>query len=234
MTNPIFHLFQLQKLDIRLDALHSRLKEINVILSNDKSVIEAQEQFFLVSSILSETKKASGEIEEQIKIRKLKIEQSESSLYSGIIKNPKELQDVQKEIASIKSTIASLEDKELVKMVEIDDLEREYLIAENTLNLRKDQSLERNNELIIESNAHQQEISKIEIESKAILDQIPLDYQEKYKNLRARKKGIAISRVEDNSCSVCGSSLTPADCQLAKSSSNVVFCNSCGRILYAG
>jgi len=54
-----------------------------------------------------------------------------------------------------------------------------------------------------------------------------------YESLRQKKKGVAISKVEDQTCSICGATLTPAECQVAKSQNKNIQCPSCGRLLYA-
>lgn len=233
MTHPVFHLYQLQKLDTILDSKRLRLAEIDAIIRNEKSVIEAQTSFDMAATNLSIAKKELTEIEDQIKTRSLKIEQSESSLYSGTIKNPKELQDIQKEIASLKGIIASLEEKELEKLVQIEELEQVHQTTEKILSTRQKEVLERNRSLIYEKENCELEITRLEIESRAVCDQVSSEHIDRYLELRKKKKGIAISIVEDGSCSICGGPLTPAECQAAKSPSSVSYCDSCGRILYA-
>lgn len=233
MTHPVFHLYQLQKLDTILDSKRLRLVEIDSIITNEKSVIEAQTAFNLAATHLTIAKKELTEIEDQIKTRSLKIEQSESSLYSGTIKNPKELQDIQKEIVSLKGIIASLEEKELEKLVQIDELEQVLQTTERLFSTRKKEVLERNKSLISEQGNCEMEITRLEVESRAVRDQVSSEHIDRYLELRKKKKGIAISKVEDGSCSICGAPLTPAECQAAKSSSVISFCDSCGRILYA-
>jgi predicted nucleic acid-binding Zn-ribbon protein len=49
--------------------------------------------------------------EAEVGRQKVKIEQSESNLYSGNVKNPKELQDLQNEIAALKRYLITLEDR---------------------------------------------------------------------------------------------------------------------------
>ena len=52
-----------------------------------------------------------------------------------------------------------------------------------------------------------------------------------YVRLREQRAGVAVSRVKDRACGACGSTLTAALNQAARSPSQVVFCDLCGRIL---
>ncbi|MFN2235225.1 MAG: C4-type zinc ribbon domain-containing protein [Anaerolineales bacterium] len=47
------------------------------------------------------------------------------------------------------------------------------------------------------------------------------------------RAGVAVAKVEDRACKACGSTLTASLNQAARSPSQIVFCDSCGRILYA-
>jgi predicted nucleic acid-binding Zn-ribbon protein len=66
-----------------------------------------------------------------------------------------------------------------------------------------------------------------------MVSQVGDDLLSLYDALRSKKKGIAVSKIEDQMCSVCGSTLTPAECQSAKSRIDIISCPTCGRILYA-
>ena len=66
-----------------------------------------------------------------------------------------------------------------------------------------------------------------------VVSQVGDDLLNLYDALRSKKKGIAVSKIEDQMCSVCGSTLTPAECQSAKSRIDIISCTTCSRILYA-
>lgn len=234
MPNPVFHLYQLQKIDLRQDALQARLQEIEKILSRNDKVAQVESEFIAVEKRLNFVKSELSDIESQIRNKKVKIEQSESSLYSGTVKNPKELQDLQKEIMSIKSAIISLEDHELEKMLEVEEIESEFNLKKAVLTEAQEESVRLFGKLHLEAESCRTEILKLKTESKASVDQLSPELLSRYKQLRDKKKGIAVSHIEDGCCTVCGAELTPAECQTAKSSLTILTCNSCGRILYAG
>ena len=101
--NQAFHLFQLQKIDSRLDILDNRLHEINKILSLDETLKQAETKVNDVNIMLVQALANLRKIEEGVKSQQIKIETGTASLYGGKIHNPKELQDLQNDIVSLKN-----------------------------------------------------------------------------------------------------------------------------------
>ena len=231
--NTPFLLYQLQKIDTKITANDHRLSEISKHLANDPDLIAAQKFHSSMKIELEVAKDSLNKQENKIQDRRNKLEQSESSLYGGKIKSPKELQDLQKEIASIKSVVAAMEDEELMLMINVEDKEKQFETAVLKLSLAQSTNDQNNTELHKEYNKIEQENSRLLVERNVLINQIPATILEKYNNLRAKKGGVAVAKVEDQTCSMCGTSLTPAECQSAKSPSTIFICPSCGRILYA-
>lgn len=234
LTNPSFHLYQLQKIDLKIDALTDRLIEIDRIRNDNSTRVQIEKEISSIQEKINLQNQVYLDIELKVQVKKLKIEQSESSLYGGAIKNPKELQDLQMEIRSLKQNLVSLEDDQLHQMMEQEKLEKDLSIVQNSL-LDFDSQLKiQFSSLITEEMEKKSELEKLKQERIVILGQIDAEKLNMYQTLRKTKNGIALSTIEDGCCTVCGSTLTPADCQLAKSPIRMATCSSCGRILYAG
>jgi len=231
--NSAFHLYQLQKVDSQINLLDIRLKEIADLLRNDSEIQAATQALFEVSSSLSAANSVLQSIEQKIRTKRNKLEQSESSLYAGNIKNPKELQDLQKEVASLKSVISEYENEQMEQMILIEQIEKEKSIHEDQLNSANKKLELRQKDLVEESKRIETQRSKLLTEREISLSQVPELLILTYDDLRKKKSGVAVARVEDQTCSICGTSLTPAECQAAKSSTKIFTCSSCGRVLYA-
>jgi len=231
--NSAFHLYQLQKVDSQINLLDIRLKEIADLLRNDSEIQAATQALFEVSSSLSAANSVLQSIEQKIRTKRNKLEQSESSLYAGNIKNPKELQDLQKEVASLKSVISEYENEQMEQMILIEQIEKEKSIHEDQLNSANKKLELRQKDLVEESKRIETQRSKLLTEREISLSQVPEQLILTYDDLRRKKSGVAVARVEDQTCSICGTSLTPAECQAAKSSTKIFTCSSCGRVLYA-
>lgn len=231
--NPVFHLYQLQKIDSQMMTHSNRLHTIEEMMRNDTTVKQAKLEVERVSNDFNLLNVDSNALAERILTRRNKLEQSESSLYSGTIKNPKELQDLQREISFIKSNISDIEDDQLDLMIRIDSTQEMLNASLANLHASTREFETKNQSLINEKQNLERENSRLAEERSMIISQINPSLLASYDSLRNKKKGIAVSRVEDQTCSVCGATLTPAECQAAKSNTGNNFCPSCGRILYA-
>ena len=112
-----FKLYRMQQLDSQLDAIQKRLNEIEIALSDRRELKLAESQFEAATEILNRVTAELRHSEQEVKAQRLKIEQTEATLYGGKVRNPKELQDLQNESAALKRYLAVLEDRQLEKMI---------------------------------------------------------------------------------------------------------------------
>ena len=232
--NQSSNLFQLQKIDIEIDQINKRLNDIREILSQNETLIKAENERAEAKNNTLLARKSLRAVEDDTKILLLKKEQSESSLYSGNIKNPKELKDLEAEISSLKKRINILEDTQLEKMVDLEA--RENQEVEKTKELSKIQAdvINQNSILNGEKNQLEQKSARFISERDVVVRSISKENLEIYSKLRIQKRGIAVAVIQDTACAACGSSLRPAEIQASKSSKEMFYCSSCGRILYSG
>lgn len=229
-----FHLFQLQKLDTQVSNATHRVAEINQLLSQNELLAQAQVFLDTAAENQKVVRAKLREVEISGHNKRIKMEQSEAALYGGTVKNPKELQDLQTEIASLKRTIAQIEDSQLELMVAVEEAEQNYRDAEAHLNSIKAEQAGKYAILMGEQETLRALLSRLEIERKALVSQINPVLLDTYLQLRASKRGLAVVPVEEDSCTGCGSTLTAAEIQAAKSSTRLVNCPNCGRIIYSG
>ncbi|MCX6054581.1 MAG: hypothetical protein NTZ74_06670 [Chloroflexi bacterium] len=234
MVNSSFHLFQLQKIDNNIDAVSKNIIDIEYKKKDDSVLIALENEFKQQRKLLETAQLSYNEIAEKIRTKKNKIEQSESSLYSGKIKNPKELQDLQVEIQSLKQSIMNLEEIQLQQLMKFEENENEVNDAQQRLLKEKLNSEQLKIILSTDEIQQKKDLERLFQEKKALLDQVTANNLIIYNGLRKTKNGIAVTVIEDGCCQTCGNTLTPSDCQTAKSPTLMASCNSCGRILYAG
>lgn len=226
-------LYRLQQVDSQIDQIHARLKAIQETLQNDSAIHSASENF---AASESRTKSAERELksaEADFEKQRLKIEQAEASLYGGKVHNPKELQDLQNDVASLKRHLATLENRELEAMMTFETVEKDYQAAKAELDVTRANVSAQHADLIKESETLEKEIERLASERKAVMSDLPQPSVQIYDQLRERKRGLAVSVMSDSSCAACGTTLTPAQQQNARSTSQLFNCPTCGRILYA-
>jgi uncharacterized protein len=228
------NLFRLQRLDDEIDRSEARLGEIRRALSDDQRLVSTQKKFERVQEEAKQIRIKLRQIEDKVEAQRIKRKKSQTALFSGNIKNPKELQDLQMETESLKRYIAQLEDEQLEAMFEYETAEENLNKAEGALVQLKGTLVEENAALFGEKTKLEEELNRLAREKEAVLQAVSTKSQMMYNQLRERKRGTAVATVSDDGCSICGQSLTPADLQSIRSSTKMVFCPSCGRILYEG
>lgn len=227
-------LYRLQLLDSRMDEVRARLEAIRQTLENDEEVLQARKQAAEADSNLKLAQRTLALAEAEVDKQKVKIEQSEANLYSGSVKNPKELQDLQNEIAALKRHLITLEDRQLDAMMVVETTEQANQSALEELEQVKSRFTEQNQTLTSEQTDLNKELERLETEWKAARTPLDPDLLTVYEKLRQRKRGLAIASVTDGACAACGTTLTAAQLQSARSTSQAYnYCPTCGRILFA-
>ncbi len=229
-----FHLYQLQKIDRQLDQIRQRTHIIQTQIESDTRLVSAREEAARIHTQVEQIQRSLKKIEHEVESRRVKLEQSEANLYSGRIKVPKELQDIQSEVASLKRGISGLEDQQLEIMIHLETARAAYGDAQRQVAHTEALVTQEHAGLIGEQTRLENDKERLQIERNAVVSQVLENSLTQYNALRQRKQGIAVAAVEDYACTACGAGLTPAQCQAARSPATIVYCPSCGRIIYAG
>ena len=164
--------------------------------------------------------------------QKIKIEQAESSLYGGRVQNPKELQDLQKDVASLKKHLSTLEERELEAMLAAETADKNLQNANTQLELIQARLGSEHKKLIADQSTFVMELENLVEEREATLAPIDSSLLQIYEDLRQQRRGIAVAEITDNACAACGGTLNSAIQQSARSQ-KLVNCPTCGRIIYS-
>jgi predicted nucleic acid-binding Zn-ribbon protein len=232
--SQILLLYRLQQIDSQLDSARTTLLSIENKLADNTLIESAQQDVNKAEQIHNDELKRLRDCENKSYDTRIKIELSEASLYGGKIHNPKELQDLQNEISSLKRLIATLEDKELAAMMAVEESETNLNRANKALRGIQAQVLEENASLNGERTKLVAQIERLKAERKATMPSISAEDLSLYEQLRKIRSGVAVVKISSKACSACGATLTAALIQSTQSTSQLVRCPTCGRILYPG
>jgi predicted nucleic acid-binding Zn-ribbon protein len=233
MSAP-FKLFRLQQIDSQLDRVRARLREIQIALNEDSAVRAAQRQAGSSEQQLQGMLQTLHRAEQEVQAQRIKIEQTEASLYGGKIRNPKELQDLQNESAALKRYLSVLEDRQLDAMLAVEEAENAHSAAAANLERVRNQAAAQNASLEAEQTALLKDVERQEAERRTIAGSIPTPELRIYEQLRTTRSGVAVAIVTDRACAACGSTLSSALLSAARNPNQFTRCTTCGRILYAG
>lgn len=226
-------LYRLQQVDSQMDAIRARLKAIRDTLENDLELCAAKDALSAAESLHKQAGSALKQSEAEFEKQRIKIEQTEASLYGGNVKNPKELQDLQLDVASLKKHLGTLEERELEAMLHVEEAEKSLELAKAKLADIQSKLREQNRDLTNESDALNRDLERLESERQAVIGDMNESVIKTYDRLRRQKHGVAVTTVSEEACSACGTTLTASQQQGARST-QLFYCPTCGRILYSG
>ncbi|GAB4472222.1 MAG: C4-type zinc ribbon domain-containing protein [Anaerolineales bacterium] len=232
--SQIFQLYRLQQIDLQLDQSTNRLKELTELINDDTDLRQAQQNYTHQEDIVKDSERKLRLIERDVKQQNIKIEQCESTLYGGRIKNPKELKDREEELKALKRYLEVLEDRQLEAMIALEEETKTLHDIEKNLNETKQALYQRNSRYLGEKSELEKEIHRLENERSVAISGINPHFYERYQSIRKSKNGIAVCRIQDKCCSACGTTLTGGLIQESRIPDRIVLCPSCGRILYGG
>jgi predicted nucleic acid-binding Zn-ribbon protein len=226
------YLYRLQQIDTQMDRLRTHLLEIQRILDDDTELRKLNEQAKVADDRYQFAEKALKQAEREVQSQLIKIEQTQSSLYAGKSHSPKELQDLQNDVAALKRYLVILEDRQIEAMQECETAEAEKQLANVKVISALDNHAELNKGLRQEQETIKNDLERHTVEHNAVEGAIPVSNLDLYSQLRQKRQGVAVVLIGDNACGACGSTLSLALIQSVRSSDRIVLCPSCGRILY--
>lgn len=226
------NLYRLQKVDIDLDKHRAMLAEVNTKLANNPLVQKAQANLAATQAELAAARRAAKTIDDENQTLSTKLKDVEERLYSGRVRNPRELQDLQNDAASLKRNRDALDEKQLGAMDVVEAAEQKEAAAKAELADAEAARAVEQADLLRDKGAVEALIAKFEGEREAALTPVTAEDLATYETLRRQKK-IAVSLLVDGICTVCGVAPSSSRVMAARAGGDIVKCGNCGRIIYA-
>ncbi len=225
-------LHRLQEIELRLEAVETRLSEIQTILNDDSTVIELKQHLEQSERALKDARTANSRADHDMQTVREKLKRTNKKLYSGAIKNPKELQDLQLEAQSLTRHLGSLEDELLDAMVILEEVQEVHEDREQRLEQAIAARAAENSDLLQEQSTLFARRERLRDEWQVARESLPAADLAFYDRIKRSTGAIVISRLEEGSCSACGLSIPPSKQQKIRNQREYVRCSQCGRILY--
>ena len=226
----------MQELDSRIDQLRHQLaslpehEQISGLQSTRAALVnQSRDAQILVDDLNREQRKADADVE-QVKARR---ERDRSRMDQGLVTNPKDLERMSHELASLERRISSLEDVEIEVMEKLEE-------AQGTLDSTATELAATDEALAVATTARDARAAEIHetlaqatVERATAADGLPDDLMGLYDKLRTSKQGVAAAALHARRCSGCQMTFNPSDLAvIAKAPSDeVVRCEECSRIL---
>ncbi len=226
----MLNLYRLQRVDTQIDQIKARLQTIQHTLEHDSALSAAQAHHDNAQGALLAAERSLRHSEGEVTTQKIKLEQAESSLYSGRVQNPKELQDLQKDVTSLKRHLVTLEDRQLDDMIRLEEAQSELESTRASLDAVTARVASQNAALFAERSTLQQHLERANTERQAAHAALDAPNLNLYERLRQKRHGVAVTTVSEGACDSCGAPLPPGLHQQAKT--QLTHCPGCNRILF--
>jgi predicted nucleic acid-binding Zn-ribbon protein len=223
-------LFQLQCLEQEIEATGQNIARAYARIGESIELREARTNLASSQAELEALNREQKAIEYSIADLTSKMTVAHESMYSGRIKNPKELQNLQHEYDTLKTQCDPLEEKVLDLMEKIEAARAQNtrlntVLVEITGKWKQEQAA-----LQTEITRMQQTLEQLKQQRIEMLPSIPANELSLYHQIQQMQRQ-AVSRVERGVCTLCRMNLSSAELQRVRNGA-VVNCSNCGRLLF--
>lgn len=227
-ANALLHL---QSVDQQLIKTNKRLKEIAVQFENDAAIAAAQAQVTEAQAAVSPLAAQVRNLELEIQGSAEKIKTADETLYSGRVKNPKEMQELQQEIDALGRRKSELEEALLSVMLDLESAQAVVNAAQADLQTTVEARAGEKQSLLDEQTRLTEQANTLRTQRESALARVEDAVFQIYRGLMSKKGSIAVAKLDGQSCSVCQIEQTMAIVLEAKRGQGLVYCVNCGRIL---
>jgi predicted nucleic acid-binding Zn-ribbon protein len=223
-------LYDLQQIDTEIRAKKHRLGEVLRLQKEPAALLAARERAGVVDADLHNWRTRHKDMTLELAGLSDKAKRSEQRLYSGAVRNPKELSDLEHEVAALGRRRAALEEEALKVMMIIDERQAEKEAADadveklsadfsaaSTSLKQEQQTLAVNLNKLLEKRQRQATLAQ-----PALL--------KTYDELSRQKNGLAVAGLRGNKCLGCQLTQS-ANVIKAADEGILVRCAHCDRIL---
>jgi len=226
-------LINLQKLDkeitdvsLLLENIPTRIEEINKKIETSSQIVT------LAKKNMAQNQKKRRELEAEVKDIKEQISKYNRQLNE--VKTNREYSSLLKEIEEGRQKVNNLEDEIISEMLSADEIEDEIKATSLKYSEAEEKFSKEKDALQKEKKGLEAKRAKLTQEKEELTPKIPSEQLNLYLKIFKKKRGIALSPVNEEFCSMCHMRIRPQVINELKGKDKIILCENCGRILYWG
>jgi len=223
-------LYQLQEVDLEVESNERALSQMVSQLGKSEAVVRAQSKLASEQQRLDELRHQQHSAEWEIDDIVSKLAAADEQLYSGRIRNPKELTNLQHEVDMLKAKRDQLENNALEIMDQVELAEASVVATGSEVEKLEAEWHSQQQQLSADVEVLKSKLSALQHKRQLLSAEIDSQAVEVYDELR-KQKGQAVAKVEQGICRGCRISLPSSELQQARSG-DLMQCGSCGRVLF--
>lgn len=231
MVADIEQVTRLQTLDLKIAELQREIATLPKHIAQIEKMLDSHlRRLEADRAALAANQKERKRLEDEVKVESQKISKLRDQMLGA--KTNEQYRAFQNEIAFCEQAIRKHEDRILDLMSEAEPLDGNVKKAETALQKEKQQVEAEKARARERTAADQKQLEQLEAERKAVVAGINPQTYSAYERIRKKWHGTAVAEATDGRCGACQIVLRPQFFQDLRHSEDVMFCESCGRILH--
>jgi uncharacterized protein len=232
MTRPIVLLAHLNEIDLSVDALKGRLHEIAEALREPATIAAARRE--LADAETAGRHAAAGQKDAELAQADAaaKLARAEKALYSDRARSSRQVEDEEHDVRQQRSHLAQAEEQLLETMIASDEAARRLAEAQAAVARLNAEWQTKQASLLKEQAQLKARLPGEAAKQAAARQGVPPNILATYDNLRPRRAGRAVARLEGDECSACRVAVPPSKLAPAREGDELVYCGNCGRLIW--
>jgi len=231
-VSRVSELYALQEIDLALDADRAAIEDAASRLDEPEGLANARVVQAERQEALHAAERLYKDQEYEADQVMAKIQPLEKKLYQGNVVNPKELQDLQHDIDSLKRHRSDLDAQALSAMERLEAAQAAHAEAEQELARIAAEHGADVQDATSRSSRLEEEVAELERQRAEQAATIEAPLLQLYGRLLEGRQRGAVAKVVGGACQGCRISLPMNLIQRARGGNDIVQCSSCERILY--
>lgn len=229
---PVLMLARLNEIDLAVDALRARLGEIGRALAEPAELEAARRALAEAEAKLARWQGVQAEREAEQKRIADKLAHAQAQLYGGRVRDPRELQNAERDVQQLLRQQSQAEDALLEALIAAEGAAEEVERCRATLAGLTAKWEATRGELLSEQARLRERLPAEQARQVATRRAVPPDLLTYYDNLRARRGGRAVAALDGDMCSACRVAVPATVLEAARYGTELVTCGNCGRLLW--
>jgi len=225
-------LYDLQQIDTGLDTRVARMRQIDEQMKDSEELVAVRTRFNEESARLAREQATLKQLTHDMDDTSSRAKGLEKKMYDGSVKNPKELGQMQEEVAHLKTSLKSLEERSLDSMLAVEEAEEAKAEAEKALEEVTVEQQRFHAGLMEEKDTLLSQAKVLQVKRQRAITELPWADLQTYERLKRSKGGVAVVAVRNGLGGGCHVAVTAAILRHARAGTDLVSCPTCGRILY--
>ena len=227
-------LYTLQETDLRIAQARQEVAALEAELQDQSALLTAQQAVEQHRQRLTALRATQKDKELETAQLQTKVQELESQMYSGRVRNPRELEAMQADGQHLRARQSILDEDLLQTMLQGDAVSQSLQEAE--VALQQEQARRAGREVTIRQRLQQltRELEEMEAQRGLLATEVPPEELNLYQRLQSTRGGQAVARVEGGRCRGCNIAIPTHEFQRARGAKGVVQCGNCGRVLFVG